>query len=193
VLLLLRLLLLLLLLLLLQDADEDEDAGAGAVHQEEWMARVAALLRANPVASFNQVSDLLASKQQALAAAAAAGADPSALLEQLVWLVRLAAHALADTGVGEVPLPPEAVLIAVGDTSQAVNGSSLTGAATHRLQQQTPGQQAAAAAAGVAAVERLSRALLELTALCLNPAAASVMSPRLMEACVWAAARWADT
>lgn len=158
------------------------------------MARVAVLLRANPVASFNQLSDLLLSKQQALAAAAAAGVDPSQLLEQLYWLARMAAHALADTGVGEVPLPPEAVLIAVGENSQqCAQMSETTGSATHRLQQPTPEQQHAAACAGAAAVEQLARALLELTALCLNPAAAPVMSPRLMEACVWAAARWADT
>jgi hypothetical protein len=178
----------------LQDADDDEDAGAGAVHQEEWMARVAVLLRANPVQSFNQLADLLASKQQALAAAASAGADPSQLLEQLYWLARMAAHALADSNVGEVPLPPEAVLIAVGENSaHCVHMTPGTGAATHRFQQQTPEQQRAAASAGAAAVDRLSRGLLELTALCLNPAAAPVFSPRLLEACMWGAARWADT
>jgi len=179
---------------LLQDADDDEDAGAGAVHQEEWMARVAVLLRANPVSSFNQLADLLLSNQQALAAAASAGADPSQLLEQLYWLARMAAHALADTGVGEVPLPPEAVLLAVGENSpHCVQACETTGAATHRLQQATPEQQQAAASAGAAAVDRLARALLELTTLCLNPAAAPVISPRLMEACIWGAARWADT
>jgi hypothetical protein len=178
----------------MQDADDDEDTGAGAVHQEEWMARVAVLLRANPVSSFNQLADLLASKQQALAAAASAGADPSQLLEQLYWLARMAAHTLADTNIGEVPLPPEAVLIAVGENSaHCVQMSETTGAATHRLQQPTPEQQRAAATAGAAAVERLSRSLLELTALCLNPAAAPVFSPRLLEACVWGVARWADT
>jgi hypothetical protein len=177
-----------------QDADDDEDTGAGAVHQEEWMARVAVLLRANPVASFNQLTDVLASKQQALAAAASAGADPSQLLEQLYWLARMAAHALADSNVGEVPLPPEAVLLAIGEnTAHCVHMSETTGAATHRLQQPTPEQQRAAASAGAAAVERLSRALLELMALCLNPAAAPVFSPRLLEACVWGSARWADT
>lgn len=178
----------------LEDADDDEDTGAGAVHQEEWMARVAVLLRANLAASFNQLADLLASKQEALAAAAGAGADPSQLLEQLYWLARMAAHALADTNVGEVPLPPEAVLIAVGENAaHCVHMSETTGAATHRLQQLTPEQQRAAATAGAAAVERLSRALLELTALSLNPAAAPVISPRLLEACVCGVARWADT
>lgn len=178
----------------LQDADDDEDTGAGAVHQEEWMARVAVLLRANPATSFNQLADLLASNQEALAAAAGAGADPAQLLEQLYWLARMAAHVLADTNIGEVPLPPEAVLIAVGENAaHCVHMSETTGAATHRLQQLTPEQQRAAATAGAAAVERLSRALLELTALSLNPAAAPVISPRLLEACVWGVARWADT
>jgi hypothetical protein len=171
----------------LQDADDDEESGAGAVHQEEWLVRVAMLLRAHPATSFNQLAELLAAKQQALAHAASTAADPSELLEQLYWLARMAAHALADTGVGEVPLPPEAVLLAVGD-------SSLTTAAGQPQQQPQQQQvQQQQAAAGAAAVERLSRALLELTALCLQQAAAAVVSSRLMEGAVWGAARWADT
>jgi hypothetical protein len=170
-----------------QDADDDEESGAGAVHQEEWMVRVAVLLRAHPATSFNQLAEQLAAKQQALAHAASTAADPSELLEQLYWLARMAAHALADTGVGEVPLPPEAVLLAVGD------GSLTTPAAAAGQQQQQQQQQQQAAAAGAAAVDRLSRALLELTALCLQQAAAAVVSSRLMEGAVWGAARWADT
>jgi hypothetical protein len=158
------------------------------------MARVAVLLRANLVASANQLSELLSSKQQALATAAAAASDTSEVLEQLYWLVRMAAHTLADSGVGEVPLPPEAVLMAVGNSGgtaaspkaeSVVRSSSADGLQQLHLQQ--------AAAAGAAAVERLSRGLLELTASCLQPAAAAVVSPRLLEACVWGAARWADT
>lgn len=149
--------------------------------------RVAVLLRAHPVTSFNQLSDLLAAKQHALAAAASTAADPSELLEQLYWLVRMAAHSLADSGVGEVPLPPEAVLLAVGDSSLTTAAPAAAGATQQQQQQQ------AAAAAGAAAVERLSRSLLELTALCLQQAAAAVVSSRLMEGAVWGAARWADT
>lgn len=167
-----------------EDADDDEESGAGAVHQEEWMVRVAMLLRAQPAASFSQLGELLAAKQQALAHAASTAGDPSELLEQLYWLARMAAHALADTGVGEVPLPPEAVLLAVGDSS--LTAAAAAGAAPPQQQQQQ-------AAAGAAAVERLSRALLELTALCLQQAAAAVVSSRLMEGAVWGAARWADT
>ena len=76
---------------LLQDADAEEDTGAGAVHQEEWMARVAVLTRAQPLTTFHQLAGLIDTKQQALAAAATAGQDPSELLEQLYWLVRMAA------------------------------------------------------------------------------------------------------
>jgi hypothetical protein len=167
----------------LQDADDDEESGAGAVHQEEWMVRVAVLLRAHPATSFNQLAEQLTAKQQALAVAASTSADPSELLEQLYWLARMAAHALADTGVGEVPLPPEAVLLAVGDGSLTTPAAA---AGQPQPQQQQQQQQAAA-------VERLSRALLELTALCLQQAAAAVVSSRLMEGAVWGAARWADT
>ncbi|KAF8068447.1 xpo4 [Scenedesmus sp. PABB004] len=155
-----------------EDADDDADAGAGAVHQEEWMARVAVLLRAAPAASFARLAELLSAKQHALAAAAGAGADPSELLEQLYWLARMAAHSLADTGVGEVALLPVAVLLAVGDEASGGAGGG---------------------AAGAAAVEALSRALLELAALCLQPAAAPVVSARLMEGAAGGAARWADT
>lgn len=169
----------------LQDPDDDEESGAGAVHQEEWMARVAVLLRADPVTSFNKLADLIGKRQQALAAAAAARQDPSELLEQLYWLVRMAAHALADSGVGEIPLPPEPVLLAVGD-----NSLTTAGAAIPSEQQQA---SAVRASAGAAAVERLARSLLELTAVCLQQAAAAVVSSRLMEGCTWAAARWADT
>jgi hypothetical protein len=151
------------------------------------MVRVAVLLRAHPATSFNQLAEQLAAKQQALALAASTSADPSELLEQLYWLARMAAHVLADTGVGEVPLPPEAVLLAVGD------GSLTTPAAAAAQQQPQQQQQQQQAAAGAAAIERLSRALLELTALCLQQAAAAVVSSRLMEGAVWGAARWGDT
>lgn len=149
------------------------------------MARVAVLVRAHAVTSFNHLADLLSHKQQSLATAAGSGQDPSELLEQLYWLVRMSAHALADSGVGEIPLPPEAVLLAVSDNSLIVPGAAVPPDEKQKA--------AAAAAAGAAAVERLSRSLLELTAVCLQQAAAAVVSSRLMEACTWGAARWADT
>jgi len=43
-----------------------------------------------------------------------AGADPSVPLEQLCWLLRAAAHLLADPGEGEAPLPPVPVAAAAG-------------------------------------------------------------------------------
>ncbi len=54
-------------------------------------------------------------------------------------------------------------------------------------------EAAADAPGGPQVIDRLSRALLEVAGLCLNEAARPVCSPRLMEAAVWAAARWADT
>jgi hypothetical protein len=38
------------------------------------------------------------------------GADTSAVLEQLVWLLQMSAHVLADSGAGETPLMPLALL-----------------------------------------------------------------------------------
>jgi len=155
-----------------QDATEEEDQGAGAAAQEEWLSRAAVLARAAPAAALGLLCDQIAAKQQALARAAAAGADVSELLEQLCWLARMSAHVLADTGTGEVPLPPEALLLVL-----------------------SPAAGPAAAAPAGAAAERLSCALLELAGLCLSPDArrAGVCSPRLMEVALWAAARWADT
>ena len=70
-------------------------------------------------------------------------------LEQLCWLLRMAAHCLADSGAGETPLVPTSVM-------DAVEGD----------------------AAGAAAVARLCTALLELPVLVLQEAARPCMSPR---------------
>ncbi|GIM17237.1 hypothetical protein Vretimale_19750, partial [Volvox reticuliferus] len=85
-------------------------------------------------------------------------------LERLCWLVRMAAHCLADSGAGETPLMPLPLSIAVEGGGPAV-----------------------------AAVEGLTAALLGLPALALQEGAAAVLSPRLMESCVWSLARWSDT
>lgn len=84
-------------------------------------------------------SGLLRAQQASLASAAASGADPSEALERLVWLLRMAAHVLADSGAGETPLPPEAVLQAVAGPEAGGGGG-----------------------AGVEAVVGLSHALLEV-------------------------------
>lgn len=78
------------------------------------------------------------------------------------WQVRISAHALADDGQGETPLIPEAVVSA----SQA------------------------AASSGVAdPAEQLSRRLLHLAQVASSPDARSLMSPRVMQAILWALAR----
>ena len=153
----------------------ETDDTAGVVSRSEWLSRAAALARAQPEHSFPALAGLITSKQAQLLEVARTGGDPSELLEQLEWLVRMAAHALADEGSGEVPLVPEWVVLAV---------------------EQSPG--------GVAAVEQLSHAMLGVCGLCLQQqqqggdagaeaAAAAVASPRLMETCCWSAARWVDT
>ncbi|GIL61595.1 hypothetical protein Vafri_16032, partial [Volvox africanus] len=98
-------------------------------------------------------------------AAGLAGGEVWAVsLERLCWLVRMAAHCLADSGAGETPLMPLPLSIAVEGGGPAV-----------------------------AAVEGLTAALLGLPALALQEGAAAVLSPRLMESCVWSLARWSDT
>ncbi|GBF98214.1 hypothetical protein Rsub_10714, partial [Raphidocelis subcapitata] len=153
-----------------EDATEEEDQGAGAAAQEEWLSRAAVLARAAPAPALGLLADRVDAARAELAAAASSGRDASEALERLCWLARAAAHALADTGAGEMPLPPEALLLALSAGGPA------------------------AAAAGAAA-ERLSCALLEIAGLCLSPEAraAGAVSPRLCEVALWAAARWADT
>ena len=77
------------------------------------------------------------------------GGDPSEMLEQLCWLLRLAAHSLADCGAGETPLVPlalQAALEAGGPHAEAVGA--------------------------------LCQGLLELPAMVLQDGATAFMSPR---------------
>ncbi len=90
--------------------------------------------------------------------------DPVEVLERMCWVLRMAAHCLADSGAGETPLPPDAV---VGVLDQG-------------------GQEAAAV---VHAVGCLSKELLQVLALSNEEAGRRVCSARLMEVAVWAAAR----
>ncbi len=79
--------------------------------EDARMAEAAALARAAPAATFPLLAGAMAAAQQQLLAAAAAlrggaaGADVTAqwvaALERLCWLVRMAAHCLADSGAGE--------------------------------------------------------------------------------------------
>lgn len=78
-----------------------------------------------------------------------AGGDPSVALEQLWWLACMAGALLADTGDGETPLPPLPLASAVANV--------------------TPDSDP---------VARLSRELLGLLALALEPSARPALSPR---------------
>ena len=79
------------------------------------------------------------------------GADTSEALEELTWLLRMSAHLIADPGEGETPLPP----LTVAD------------AAARGGEEGQPDPLAA-----------LSFALVDIAALCADPAAVSVLSPR---------------
>jgi len=76
-------------------------------------------------------------------------------LEQLCWLLRAAAHLLADPGEGEAPLPPVPVAAAAA---------------------------AAAAAGRPDAAAALATAVMDAAALCLDAAARPVLSPRCARA-----------
>mgnify|MGYP001807405711 CR=1 FL=1 len=119
------------------------------------MAEAAALARAAPAATFPLLAAAMGAAQQQLLAAAGPGGPGAGspawavALERLCWLVRMAAHCLADSGAGETPLMPLTLSIAV-----EAGGPAL------------------------AAVEGLTAALLALPALALQEGAAAVLSPR---------------
>eukprot|EP00884_Botryococcus_braunii_P007868 jgi/Botrbrau1/17082/Bobra.0647s0004.1 len=83
----------------LEDEEEGEAAGetGAAEAREEWLARVAAVGRGDCVPSMALLTQLIAQKKGELQQCSARGRDPSALLEELCWLVRASAHMVADT------------------------------------------------------------------------------------------------
>ena len=93
------------------DDDDGGDAsgGAEAAARDERLTSLASLARAEPGAALPLLAGALrTTRAAALAALAGHGADPSAPLEQLTWLIRCTAHVLADSADGETPLPPDA-------------------------------------------------------------------------------------
>lgn len=148
-----------------QEAEEDAHEETSAASAENWVCRAASLSRASPTICLPFLAACMNQAKDALAIAATSGADTSEALEQLSWLQRAVAHCLADTGSGEVPMMPQPL-------AQAIS----------------------AGVPGVAeAVLCCCESLLAVPALVLNDAARSAMSPRLLEASVWALARWSDT
>ena len=98
------------------------------------------------------------------------GADTSTALEELCWLLRMTAHLIADPGEGETPLPPLTVADAAARSSEQGQPDLLVA---------------------------LSCALVDNAALCLDPSAAHVISPRyilqfqfLLPATVVAGIQW---
>ncbi|KAK9812956.1 hypothetical protein WJX72_006385 [[Myrmecia] bisecta] len=151
----------------LEDEEEDEEDSGNAEAREEWLTRAAALGRAAVLPSLQLLVRLFAERQHQLHQCMAAGAltrDPSVPLEELSWLLRMGAHLLADPGEGETPMVPLPIMALV----------------SHHYQQPNP-------------VEQLSQCLLAVAGMCLDESARPLCSPRLMEAAIWAVARWADT
>lgn len=105
----------------------------------------------------------------AFAATPPAGRDPSAVLEQLCWVVSMAGHVLADAGEGETPLVPLPILEACAPPAWAAP--------------EGPAGGPAAAAWGAVggdqdAVMALSQCLLGVGAMCMEEAGRPVISPR---------------
>ncbi|KAF5830248.1 hypothetical protein DUNSADRAFT_14821 [Dunaliella salina] len=151
--------------MLMDEAEEDEHEETAAASAENWVCRAASLSRASPTICLPFMAACMNQAKDALAFAATSGSDTSEALEQLSWLQRAVAHCLADPGSGEVPMMPQPLAQAIG-----------------------------AGVPGVAeAVLCCCESLLAVPALVLNDAARGAMSPRLLEASVWALARWSET
>eukprot|EP00873_Tetraselmis_striata_P034404 jgi/Tetstr1/454668/TSEL_041558.t1 len=147
------------------EEEEDADGGAGWVRAEEWMTRLAMLGRMAADKALPLLSSLVSHRLHQLQQCASAGSDPSLALEELCWLLRCAGHTLADAGDGETPMVPLQLM---------------------ELAERLGEGQACP-------IQELSAALMRVAAICLDPAAKAVLSPRLLEVSAANSARWAKT
>lgn len=129
------------------------------------MTRLAVLGRTAASQALPLLTGLLNHRLQQLQQCAAAGSDPSLVLEELCWLLRCAAHTLADAGEGETPMVPIQLV--------------------EMVEKQGEGQPCP--------IHDLSTALITVTSTCLDPAARAVLSPRVLEIAIACAARWCKT
>ncbi|KAK3239066.1 hypothetical protein CYMTET_50978, partial [Cymbomonas tetramitiformis] len=148
------------------EGGEDATGSAGALSRDDQLVNVAVLARANPAASLGLLDTLLGERLARVQQLAGSGGDCSQTWEELCWLVRMSAHALADDGDGETPVIPPTLMTA---------GATAAGAGT------------------ADPAEQLSRRLLEMATSAGDPAHQALLSPRLLEALLWAVSRWADT
>ncbi|DBA87589.1 TPA: hypothetical protein ACH3X1_004612 [Trebouxia sp. C0004] len=149
-----------------EDEEEDEGKGGAGSARDEWLTRVAVLGQAAPLLALPLLSNLIAHRQQQMADSMTGKEDGSVAMEELCLVLRLAAHVLADPGEGETPLMPLSM-------AHASTASVFAGQAD--------------------VVEATSNALLGVASMSLDPSLGPIMSPRVMEAAVWAIGRWADT
>eukprot|EP00892_Ulva_mutabilis_P011196 jgi/Ulvmu1/8449/UM043_0027.1 len=149
------------------EADAEDDAAAEAA--EEWEAlsldQAAALARSCLPSALRGLHAALSSTAAALLATAGSGGAPAAaaVLEQLWWLLRVSAAVAADDAAGETPLIPVEVEMLV----EAGDPSAEL-------------------------LPQIGKIIGEVAAMPTGPGKA-LASPRLMEAALWALARWTDT
>ena len=151
--------------------DEEEYEGGEGAHSAAWLDSLSAIGRAACVFVLPALKQQLQECQAAWQQCVAQGQDPSAVLEQLCWVVTVCGHVMADCGDGETPLMPIAIadaLCSSGSGSSSCNG------------EEDP-------------VVSLSQQLLGLAALCQRHEVQAMVSPRLMEEVCSALGRWAET
>eukprot|EP00899_Mesostigma_viride_P008491 jgi/Mesvir1/17643/Mv08861-RA.1 len=207
---------------LAEDEGEQERCAAAVEARDECFALAAALARATPLPSLRFLLALVDQRRGMLSlharqAAASRGADASGAdiekhvqcLEELHWLLLIVGHVLADAGGGELPCVPEeffgskqghtAMGAGMGTLGQhnsiGASGAVLRGPSGDLLPSPLQAPCSSEEANEVAEqLLNLSHAALAVTFLCLDSGArAHALSPRIMEAAVWLAARWADT
>lgn len=147
-----------------QDAEDEVTEQGLEVYRVAALERACGLGRVAPTTSLPLITHHLNYLNSTLQGTRPVGGELDVILEKLWWLLSAAAALVADAAVGETPSPPQGIAAAA----------------------------AAAGRMGVAdPLANLSQALLAVCGLLVEPSVGPLISPRLVEAALAAAARWA--
>ncbi|KAL3681977.1 hypothetical protein R1sor_024933 [Riccia sorocarpa] len=147
------------------EGDETEQLRAAIAARDEHLSAIALVARAAPSATVPLLAMLISERCSWFPQCTGGRVDPTAVLEELHWLVLMSGHVLADSGDGETPLVPESLSALIPGNADPVNHPAVL----------------------------LSQASIDLARQSLDTSLRGVFSPRLMEAIVWFFGRWVDT
>ncbi|KAL2619846.1 hypothetical protein R1flu_000051 [Riccia fluitans] len=145
--------------------DETEQLRAAIAARDEHLSAIALVARAAPSTTVPLLAMLISERCSWLPQCTGGRVDPTAVLEELHWLLLMSGHVLADSGDGETPLVPESLSALIPGNADPVNHPAVL----------------------------LSQASIDLARHSLDTSLREIFSPRLMEAIVWFFGRWVDT